>query len=67
MCAKGNTHNSLIKSLRHSIDLINSTGASQYIDYDFNLNRTGCDGQMTRASQYLPQIEKIVDRIRINL
>ena len=66
MCAKGNTQNSLIKSLRHSIDLINSTGASQYIDYDFNLNRTGCDGQMTRASQYLPQIEKIVDRISVS-
>ena len=66
MCAKGNTQISLIKSLKRAIDLINSTGASQYIDYDFNLNRKGCDGQMTRASQYLPQIAEIVDRISVS-
>lgn len=66
MCAKGNTQNSLIKSLKHSIKLINSTGAAQYIKYDFNLNRKGCDGEMTKANQYLPQIAKIVDRITVS-
>lgn len=66
MCAKGNTQDSLIKALKHSIDRINSTGASEYIEYDFNLNRTGCDGMMTKANQYLPQIERLVDTISVS-
>ena len=66
MCAKGNTQNSLIKSLRHTINQIDSTGASKYIKYDFNLNRTGCDGPMKNANQYLPQITEIVDRISVS-
>ncbi|KZR88270.1 Endoglucanase H precursor [Synechococcus sp. MIT S9509] len=66
MCAKGNTQNSLIKSLKHTIKLINSTGAAQYIKYDFNFNRSGCDGVFKKADQYLPQIADIVDRITVS-
>ena len=66
-CApRGNSKQSLIKSLEHSIKILDSANASPYIEYIFNVNRRGCDGAFTKAGEYLPQITSLVDGISVS-